>query len=355
MFYFATGTFSLVREYVDEATPAYIGNRSGQPAVPDHPLDVQAFHSDFAVARNQFIGNFVLMLASQISYPSMNASNAALGLLAIIAAVLLATNRPLSAAQCWKLFLEKPGIGDLLAIGKRSEVRQPEIEPDSRQQVPNLGWLRQLAGQYHEPLVSLALDRECLDCSFDFAVQANADRPDMLNAQLVNLETDTVAVAREQNRVEPIGGFKAWVTGLLTGLHTPKEISKRFVEAAQRGLSAGKVNVRKPEIVLALILEPTGLILVVARDLPLIVKPAALCQSRIVESAVRLKGDLKLALLIGVGPESEFISFEHNSFSLRFDIFTHTRFADVPDSSSKITAARYGLKRLLMSATDRVG
>jgi len=39
-----TGTFGLVSQRCQKASPGDIGNRSAQPAVPDHPLDVQALH-----------------------------------------------------------------------------------------------------------------------------------------------------------------------------------------------------------------------------------------------------------------------------------------------------------------------
>src|SRR5277367_5448923 len=59
LFYFTTSLRNFVFEYCDEARPCDVGNRSGKSVVPDHPLDIQAFHSNLAVARNQVIGNFV--------------------------------------------------------------------------------------------------------------------------------------------------------------------------------------------------------------------------------------------------------------------------------------------------------
>jgi hypothetical protein len=114
LFYLATSLHNFVGQYVDEARPAYIGNRSAKPVILDHALHVQAFHSDFAVARNQIIGNFVLVFTSAVGHPSVNASHLALGFLAVIAALLLARQRTLGPAQCWQLFLEKARISDLL-------------------------------------------------------------------------------------------------------------------------------------------------------------------------------------------------------------------------------------------------
>jgi hypothetical protein len=55
----STGSCSLVRKDGDEARLAYVTDRLGQPAIRYHFLDVQAYHSDSAVASNQIIANFL--------------------------------------------------------------------------------------------------------------------------------------------------------------------------------------------------------------------------------------------------------------------------------------------------------
>ena len=92
--YFTTSSFSFVSEHFDEAqTRPTSAIALASLSIPDHALDVQAFHSDFAVAGNQIIGNFVLMFAAAVGNPSMNASN--FGALAFLrfSALLLARRR----------------------------------------------------------------------------------------------------------------------------------------------------------------------------------------------------------------------------------------------------------------------
>ncbi len=74
LFYFTSSLCNFVCEYGDEARPCDVGNRSGKSVVPDHPLDVQAFHSNLAVARDQVIGNFVPVFSAKVS-PSFAVSN----------------------------------------------------------------------------------------------------------------------------------------------------------------------------------------------------------------------------------------------------------------------------------------
>src|SRR5208283_5600850 len=71
LFYFTTSLCNFVCEHFDEARPCYVGNRSSKSVVPLHPLDVQAFHSNPAVARDQVVGNFVPVLSAEISHSSV--------------------------------------------------------------------------------------------------------------------------------------------------------------------------------------------------------------------------------------------------------------------------------------------
>src|SRR5690242_7107202 len=56
--YFTTGSFSLVSKHIDETRPSYVGNRSSESGVPEHPSDVQAFHSDLisVCPETEFVG-----------------------------------------------------------------------------------------------------------------------------------------------------------------------------------------------------------------------------------------------------------------------------------------------------------
>jgi len=44
------GSFGLAVQNADEAVPASIGNRSVEPVILKHPLDVKAFHRDETVS-----------------------------------------------------------------------------------------------------------------------------------------------------------------------------------------------------------------------------------------------------------------------------------------------------------------
>jgi hypothetical protein len=83
----------LCEKDCDEARPAYVTDRLGQPAVPDHPLDVQAFHSESAVASNPIMANFMSVYAAKIGNPRADLGHTAPGFLSIGAAFFLARQR----------------------------------------------------------------------------------------------------------------------------------------------------------------------------------------------------------------------------------------------------------------------
>ena len=115
--YFTTGSFSLVSEHGDEARPSYVGNRSGKSVVLNHPLDVQAFDSNLAVARNQIIRNLVLVFSPKVCHTSVNFSEPALGLPPVQSTFLLSGKRTLRSAKLRKFFFEISGVLDLFSSG----------------------------------------------------------------------------------------------------------------------------------------------------------------------------------------------------------------------------------------------
>jgi hypothetical protein len=97
--YFSPSLRNFVGEYIDEARPRYVGNRLGESVVPEHPLDVHAFHSNLTVARNQLIGNFMPVFVAQVSNSRMQPSNFLALLGSVFTSKFLAGKRSLCSSQ----------------------------------------------------------------------------------------------------------------------------------------------------------------------------------------------------------------------------------------------------------------
>jgi len=334
-----TGPFSLVGQRRDEGRPAYVANRLGKPGVPEHPLDVQAFHSDLAVARNQFVRNFVPVFVPQISYAGVQLANLATSLSSAAAALFLTGKTALSPAQFGQRIFEESRVSDFFALGRDHKMRQPNVEPNSGKDIANLLRFGRFAGQHNKPFIAFTLQRKGFDLSLHFPVQAEANRADMLNPEPITFQSYAVAVAREQDRVESVNTFKSRVTRLLPGFDSAKEARKSFVEPAERSLSAAEIEPLEISVLSSLVLKPAGLVFVAARDLPFVVEPLPLSQCIIIEAPVCLQHNHKLALLIGVGPKAEFVCVEHRLFPLlAFDVLTDCGFADVSHAPGVITS-----------------
>src|SRR5208283_4354697 len=281
--------------------------------------------------------NFVPVFSAKVSHSSVQPVDLAALLSPVTSALLLASKRSLRTPQLWQIAFKKTRVGDLFSVRSRCELSEPYVQSHRRKDVPNLFWLRNFAGNYQEPLVCFTLQGERLDLSLDFAVQANSDRSYMLHAELVSFESDSVAVTREENRIEPISRFESRVTRFLTG-SAPKEISERFIQSPQRSLGAAEIDTRKPTVFRTFVFKPGGLIFVGARDLPFVVEPLTLRQCGIVKSSVRLEHNPKFTLLVSVSPKAKLIRTEHHSLPfLAFNVFTNSGFTDVTNAACVVT------------------
>jgi hypothetical protein len=242
------------------------------------PLDVQAFDSNLAVARNQIIGNFVLVLTPAVRHPSMYPGHTVLSLLAVAAAFFLPGYRALCAPKFGEFLFEVSRVGNLLAVRRRDEVSQSYIQANGGKDISHGRDISNIRRDDQEPFVGLALDRKRLDLAFNFPMKTNANRPNVLNIKPVALEPDTITVTREENRVEAIPSFKPRVTWFFARLYSTEEIRERFIQTTQRSLCTTKVNRSKPTVILPLVLETAGLIGIASRNLPLVVEPLTLRQ-----------------------------------------------------------------------------
>jgi len=328
--YFTTGSFNLVREYYDEARPGHVANRLGKPVVPDHPSDVQAFHSDLAVAGNQIIRNFVPVLVAQISDTCVQPGDSSALLGPIVTAKFLAGKRSLRSSQHREFSFKKPGVLNFEAIGRGKKMRQSDIKSGRRKDVANFGWLRDFTRYDYKPFTCFTLQTQRLDFAFDLAVQTDPDNACMLDAQPISFEPDTVAVTGKKDRVKSVSGFETRISWFLTEFYTPEEISEGLIQTTQGSLGTTEIDFCEPLIANTLFFEPTGLVLVRARDLPFVIEPSSLPQRSVVEPPVRLEHYTQLALLISIGPETEFVGSEHGSLPfLRFYALAFLAFFEI--------------------------
>ena len=240
LFYFTTGSLSLVCEYGDEARPCYVRNRSSKSVVPDHPLDVQAFHSNLAVARDQVIGNSVLVFSAKVSHTSVQPVDLSTLLCPVASALFLATERSLSAPQFRQFAFEKTRVGNLFSVRSRCELSEPDVKTDCGQKVANHDWVGNFARYHHEPSIGFTLKDERLDGSLKLTMQTDAQGADVLDCQSVAFEPNAVAMARVKDRVEPVGTFESRVTRFLTGFDPSKEVLEGLIQPPQGTLCASR-------------------------------------------------------------------------------------------------------------------
>lgn len=90
-----TRTFSVAFENLKELAPASIQHGTGEPVVPRHPTDVQAFHRDQTVPVNQLPRDLVVLIPPVIRHCGVGAGYCLAGLCASSTSLALPAQRPL--------------------------------------------------------------------------------------------------------------------------------------------------------------------------------------------------------------------------------------------------------------------
>lgn len=316
-----SAAFGLASQRQQKAGPSGICYRPAQPAVPEHPPDVQAFGRDEAVTTDQTKGNPMMMLAAQVADAGVNPLQTANGLVAVLAALFLAADSTAGNPQLGQRVLEVSRVRFPDAVRRGKERFQSHVDADSRLAVVRNGNVPQLTREGDVPLARLALERHGLDRAFHRAMQLDANRADMLDVQARPMQTDAVAVGGKLDAVETVLSLEAWVAGFAPGSATAEERLKGAVQTAHRRLCRREVQPREEGVNGTLVLEPRGLLRVLNRSPLGFVCRFALFETSIVQTPVRLKGDAKLTLLIGVRPQPVAKGASHNNILRGSDSF----------------------------------
>src|SRR6516165_1999301 len=196
-----TGTLSLVREDHPKVIPANIGYRLGQPVVPQHPTDIEALHREQTIAINQSINNLVVILTSHIANTSMQLGNLGDSLTTLLAALLLARYRTLAPAQFRQLFLKETRISYMLALVRRKEMFQANIDANGRILTRRNAYLAEITRENYVPLAGLQLERGRLNYALVRTMHPGTNHANVLNTQLSLMKTDAITVSRKLDRI----------------------------------------------------------------------------------------------------------------------------------------------------------
>jgi hypothetical protein len=306
-----TGTLSLVAKDVHEAGPTSIGNRTGKSMVLEHPLDVQAFHRNQSMRPDYFQSSLVVIFMPLVGDVGMKNTYNFGGLASIQASLFLATHGALSAAQSRQLFFKKSWVLYDFSIRGGEKIFKAYVDTDRRKCTRRNVDLSEIAGQNYKPRITLALECDGLDNALDGPMNLAADNSDMLNAKSIAVQVDTITVSRKFYTVESILGLESWISWLLSHLHSSEKCDERFIQPTHRGLGRGKVQPSEVRINFALGFEPYRLFGIINASFFNLVSGLSLFKTRIIQPAVRFEHDAKLALLIGVSKQSEFVSSSH--------------------------------------------
>lgn len=334
----STGFFGFVLQDANETGPTGVTDRAGQPAVLDHPSDVQAFHSDQAVATDQTTSDLMMMLAPQIANADIHGSKASNGLTTVEAKPFLPTDGAALSPKFRQLSFQKPGIRLAFPVTGSQKRFQPQVDSNRRIVALRNGDFTQVTRQNQEPLVAFPFDRSGFDCAFDGAMQLDSDRAHMLDAKPVAVQADAVAVGRKLDALKSVARLEARIARLLFRFEPTKERPERLVQSAHRGLGGGKVQSGKVRIADSLMLKPTRTIAVCYRDAILLISELPHVQVGIIQTAVGFEHDAQFPLLVGVDEQTVLKGRSHLFSLLGCDVLFYCFVGNVADCSRIITS-----------------
>jgi hypothetical protein len=234
-----TSVLSFVGDFCNEGSPASIVNRLGQHS-SRQPFDVQVFDNDCAEVSNEFEGLPMLVLISQSPDSSMNLLKQSNCFTSPITAFLTPSGTPLCSPKSCLSLLIPTRIGNLRAVGQRSERLKTYVHTDcviqSRKQF-RLAFNRETG----VPLAAFTFHRDSFNRASNRTVQFNFNFPDPLNPKHITRKPDTVSVTWKGNTIEAATRLKSWIASLLMPLDSKKESLKGFIHSPQDILATREV------------------------------------------------------------------------------------------------------------------
>jgi hypothetical protein len=334
-----TGAFSLMSKRAQEAGPSGVRDRTGQPVVPQHATNVEAFHSDHSIATYKFERCLVTVFPAQVANPGMTPAEPFDSLAPVSPTALLATHRPAPPSEFGQIGLEEARIRFSAPVTGRQERVQSNIDAYRWQSAGLDLDLTEVAREDDKPLFRFQNECRRLHFALRGAVNFDLDAADMLNAKLIAGQTDAVAVSRKLDTSEASVCLETRVARLIPGFYPPEESTEGLVEPSQRSLGGGEVKASKPGVRPPLRFEPSRLLAIGSRFGFRLPGVASLFQAGVVQTPVGLQHLSEFPLLIVVWKQSVFESAAHLFAFLRFDVPSYCGFRNVSDGAS-IVASR---------------
>ena len=336
-----TSFLDFVPNRLQERRPCGVGDRTGQPAVLEHVANPQAFRSYQSVSTSKTTTQFVDEILPPVGNAAMNLLEREASLAPTVGTPAPPGKPSVGDAKFGQGELLEPRVGDVLAVRRRKEGLEAHVDSDGGLGTPWYDNVLNFAGQDQEPLIGLALDRQSLDLAENFPVNIYLDAPDSGYPQPTVLEATTIAMRREQERVETVGGLEPRKAGLaLLGLEPAEEVLERPVKSTHRCLGRREVEAFEKVVGLSFGLEPRGLVAVVDADLVPRVGLYALSEASVIEMAVRVE-DGRHVPFLGLGRvEAEFVGASHPLLALLvLYVLPDDGFGDVSASPDVVRAA----------------
>lgn len=333
----SAGTFSLTAQDFDKLAPASINNASRQPVIPNHPADVQAFHSDERASINQSFRHLLVHILPLVADFSVKGCYPPLNLRSSSAAFPAPGEGTLLTPKLLLLFGKQFTITEGIAVTSHDEGVESYVDADSGGSVRCFRF-RHLKTEDYEPLTVFAENPSLLKFTAfrQVSVPPDSNFADILNTQLsvYNFASATVSGKCKRKAVKAVPAFESRKTTSL------KKRLISTIKCPERVLTRPGIKPREVRVGFSEYCKPPGLVVVVKTNPGCVVAELPCIEGCVIQSPVSLKHNTELTLLVRVCEQSVLVVANDQLFAcLTLDVLSDHRFAYGPDGSRVIASS----------------
>jgi hypothetical protein len=319
--YLNTGTFSLVRQYLDKPCPTDIVGGLGKPTL-GYAFDIKMLMHNRAIFFYQCLGSLVVKVFSLIRNMVVKSRKRTNSLFPVTSPFLLSGNCPLQSSQFRLGFPVEIGRLDFLPFGSDEERLQSKVNTyRGISRFFNLN-VSQITREYNVPMSCFSPERHGLDSTFYWSVKFDFQVANILEPYLIVAREFGTVANSEVNAVKPILALKsriaarAWTlgSGFITIFDSSEERLKSPVKPFKGSLTGREVALCQIGAFSSLCLNLSRLCLIRDRSFVFLVRFFTLCKGIIIQTPMSFKQRQHFVCLFFVWVRSVFECLLHSQY-----------------------------------------
>ena len=332
-----TSVFCFVIDKSQGHTPRGIVDRFGQVMILNHVLDLKVFHGDKAVGINYASGKLVSKVFSLVMNFKVMLGQKFTRFASVLAALFSTRHLSLGYSKFRFFYSEISRVIYDLSVRCHSEVFQSDINANlfiRDWQRFNLYCVRENC----IPLIAFPFESDGINFAFEGTMQPDFEKADIQNVEPIILNSDTIAISGECNRIKAVTTLESGISSFFTTFNPTKESFESLIQSAEYILTGTIVKLRYFWDFLAKFFKLIGLVIVVKANALHLVSLFTFLKAGVVKFTCYIQHPGQFVRLNLIWVETINKSLSQLFTLLSFDVFLDCLFTHVTDSANVVTA-----------------